>query len=294
MGTGIVSTDFATDNLHDVSLVLLAVASIVWVALGLALTARTRADRSGVWNEAHLPAALTGVAATAVLGARATGLGWSGVAAALLVIATVLWLILLPLVLSRPSDSGAGVAFMSTVSTQSLAVLVAQLAVPMHASWLLYAGLTFLGLGLVLYGFVLARFDLRQLLVGRGDHWVSGGALAISTLAAARITLGARELHALAGAAGWLRGLTLVLWALSATWLPALIVAEAARPRLGYDLRRWATVFPVGMYAACSFEVGRASALPAIVRFADVWTWVALAVWLIVAAGTVLNFFSSS
>jgi hypothetical protein len=284
MGTGIVSTDFATDNHHALSLVLLVIAAFVWVALGSSLAVRARADPAGIWNEAHLPAALTGVAGTAMLGARATGLGWSNLAAALLVGAAALWLILLPLVLSRPSDSDAGVAFMSTVSTQSLAVLAAQLAVLIHAAWLLYPALATLGLGVVLYVFVLARFDLRQLLVGRGDHWVSGGALAISTLAAARITLGAHDLHELAGAIGWLRGLTLALWVLSATWLPALIVAEAARPRLSYDVRRWATVFPVGMYAACSFDAGRAGHVPGLSDFAQVWVWIALALWLLVFA----------
>jgi hypothetical protein len=35
--------------------------------------------------------------------------------------------------------------------------------------------------------FVISRFDLRQLVVGHGDHWITGGALAISTLAAGKI-----------------------------------------------------------------------------------------------------------
>ena len=52
-------------------------------------------------------------------------------------------------------------------------------------------------LGLGFYAFVIARFDLRQLVVGRGDHWVTGGALAISTLAAGRITVAAKGLGVL-------------------------------------------------------------------------------------------------
>jgi hypothetical protein len=35
-------------------------------------------------------------------------------------------------------------------------------------------------------------------------------------------------------------------------------------------------------------------ALQAIVTFADVWSWVAVAVWLAVAAGSVRDFFSPS
>jgi len=282
MATGIVSADLASDKRHALSLVLLALAAVVWLALGSLLLTRMAEDWPGVLRHARVPAALTGVAATAVLGARATGLGWGSVAVALLVLAAVLWLILLPLVLSRPPAKAAGVAFMATVSTQSLAVLAAQVALRSRAPWLLYPALGLLALGLLLYVVVLATFDLRQLLVGRGDHWVSGGALAISALAAARLTLGFGGLHELPGALAALRAVTLALWVLSAAWLPALIVAELARPRWGYDVRRWATVFPVGMYAACSFDAGRAVRVSGLTEFAQVWVWFALALWVLV------------
>ena len=52
-------------------------------------------------------------------------------------------------------------------------------------------------------------------------------------------------------------------------WLPVLIVGEVVRPRLSLDLRRWATAFPLGMYAACSFIAGKVTG---IVDFADLWT----------------------
>jgi tellurite resistance protein TehA-like permease len=282
MGTGIVSVALASDARHTLSLILLVIASVAWAVLGLALARRAATDWSRVKREAGVPAALTGVAATAVLGARATGLGWGGVAALLLVIATALWLSLLPLVLGRLPARGDGASFMVTVSTQSLSVLAAQLALRAHDAWLLYSALALLCLGLVLYVFALARFDFGQLMAGSGDQWVSGGALAISTLAAARITLGARGLHELTAAAGALRTLTLVLWALSAVWLLALIASEALRRRLGYHIERWATVFPVGMYAACSFDAGRAAHAPGLTDYAQVWVWLAFALWLLV------------
>jgi hypothetical protein len=103
---------------------------------------------------------------------------------------------------------------------------------------------------------------MRQLAVGRGDHWITGGALAISTLAAGRITPAARNLHALSGIIETLKVSSLALWALTIAWLPVLLAAELLRPRLRYDVRRWSTVFPVGMYAACSFAVGAAAGAP--------------------------------
>jgi hypothetical protein len=83
-----------------------------------------------------------------------------------------------------------GVSFVLSVSTESLAVLSAGVAAAEAARWLLVAALAPFVLGLAFYAFVIARFDFRQLAVGRGDHWITGGALAISTLAAARIALG--------------------------------------------------------------------------------------------------------
>lgn len=68
-------------------------------------------------------------------------------------------------------------------------------------------------------------------------------------------------------------------------WLIPQIAAETIRPRLAYDVRRWATVFPLGMYAACSFAVGHITGLTAITRFAQVWTWPAVAATLLALAG---------
>ena len=54
-----------------------------------------------------------------------------------------------------------------------------------------------------------------------------------------------------------------------------------------YDLQRWSTVFPVGMYAAGSFAVGSAAHARGITRFARVWVWVAVAVWVVVLVGMI-------
>jgi tellurite resistance protein TehA-like permease len=80
-----------------------------------------------------------------------------------------------------------------------------------------------------------------------------------------------------------------VLWGFSIFWLPVLLVAEVIRPRLRYDVRRWATVFPVGMYAACSFLAGSAAHVSAITEFARIWVWVGVPVWLIVFAAMLVR-----
>jgi tellurite resistance protein TehA-like permease len=72
---------------------------------------------------------------------------------------------------------------------------------------------------------------------------------------------------------------------LAVVWLFPLIAGEVLRPRLSYDVRRWATVFPLGMYAACSFTVGQVTRITGIAGFGHVWTWVAFTVSLLVLAG---------
>lgn len=285
MGTGIVSVALALDGRETLSRVLLALGGAVWVVLGVLLPARALRDRVRFRADVRSPAAFTAVAGTAVLGTRLTLLGWGWAGAALLCVALPLWAGIVGPVLRGWQTPTVGASFILTVGTESLALLAAVVAFAYHAGWLLVAALAPFALGLAFYAFVVRRFDRGQLLVGQGDHWVTGGALAISTVTAGRIAIGAAELDPLRGWAGALGDLSLALWAVTMLWLPVLLVAELRRPRLRYGVRRWSTVFPVGMYAACSFVVGDVNAVAGIVRFAQVWVWVAVAVWAAVACG---------
>jgi tellurite resistance protein TehA-like permease len=177
------------------------------------------------------------------------------------------------------------VSFLLAVAPLSLAVLGATLAVRYGAAWLLIAAVAVLVLGVAFYLITLARFALRELLTGHGDQWIAGGALAISALGCAKVIKAAHALGWLTSWHGFLTDAALVLWCLAMLWLIVLIGAEALRPRLGYDVRRWATVFPVGMYAACSFAAGQVTGITGIVTFARVWTWLAVTVSLFVFAG---------
>lgn len=285
MGTGIVSVDLSLDGQPTLSRVLLAVAAAVWLTLGALLVLRVARDRAGVRRDARSPAAFTAVAGTAVIGTGLVPLGWTWEAAAVLVVALGLWVGLLRPVLRHWRTPTIGGSFILVVGVQSLAELAATLALQARAGWLLVASLVPFALGLACYPVVLRRFDWRQLAVGRGDHWVTGGALAISTLAAGRIALAADRLDVLGAAAGVLQVLTIVLWGLTLLWLPVLVAVELRWPRTGYDVRRWATVFPVGMYAACSLVVGTVASDSPIGTFARVWVWIALATWAVVACG---------
>ncbi|MBS1885504.1 MAG: tellurite resistance/C4-dicarboxylate transporter family protein [Actinobacteria bacterium] len=287
MGTGIVSIVLSLDGHETLSRILLGLDIATWLTLAVLLPARAQRDRDRFRADIRTPAAFTAVAGTAVLGTRLTLLGWCWAGVALLAIALAVWSGLIGPVLRHWRTPTIGASFILTVGTESLALLAATLGHAYRVEWLLDVALVPFLLGLCFYPWVLRRFDFRQLATGAGDHWVTGGALAISTVVAGRITLGYEVVEPGGGALGLLRGVSLGLWIVTMVWLPVLLVAELRWPRPRYGVRRWSTVFPVGMYAASSFIVGDAvpAAVPA--RFADVWIWVAVAVWAVVATGLV-------
>jgi tellurite resistance protein TehA-like permease len=279
MGTGIVSVALASEGERAAADVLLAIAAAVAAAVAVLLGIRARTDRAGLARDAATPASLTLVAALCVLGARAAQVGGRAAGAALLACAVPAWVILLRAVLRRWRRPVRGDGFLVAVATQAIAVLCAVLG----AGRLAVVAVVLLGAGLALYVVAAASFDRGELRRGCGDQWVAGGALAIAALAAATAA------HAVPAdrLGDGLATISLVLWWAAMAWLPLLVAGEALRPRTGFDLRRWSTVFPVGMYAAMSHAVGEQAGRSWIVAFARDWTWVAVAVWALVAAASV-------
>jgi tellurite resistance protein TehA-like permease len=285
MATAVVSIGLSLDGQETLSRVLLAIAVVIWVGLALLVPLRAARDLVCFRADARTPAALTASVATAVLGTRMTLLGWTWAGIAALAIAILLWAALLRPLLAGWKFPTVGVSLLPAVSTEALAVLAATLAAPEHARWLLIVALVSFALGLVLYVIVISGFDVRQFVVSCGDHWITGGALGISALAATKIMSSANTLDILQGPA--LEDIALGLWVLTMLWLLVLLFAEARwrRPQLGPA--RWSTVFPFGMYAASSFAVGAAVHAAAITSFARVWIWIALASWAIVSVATI-------
>lgn len=268
MATGIVSVGFALDGEQLLSRALLVVAAIAWLTLLALIAAGRGLGRPTV-------SVLTCVAGTDVLGARVAQLGWHREAAVLLAIGAVLWVRLVPALLVRRRSGATGATFLLVVATESLAVLSA--AVSGGRSWLWVVAIACAAAGLVMYVAVVSAFPVRELFGGRGDHWIAGGALAIAALACARV--------ATVGHSAGLGTPALAIWAVAAAWLLALVAGELIAPRPGYDAARWATVFPLGMYAVCSFAVARAAGVGGLADFARVWIWVAFAAWLAAVAG---------
>ena len=285
MGCGIVSIDLYSGHQPVLSGIMLWFAAGVWLLLAVALGLRLAYQRDRFAREARSPAAFTGVAGTAVLGTRLALQDYHAAAAALLAVSGVCWALLVVPVLRHWKTPTAGVSFVLVVATEGLAVLGGTLAVSYRAGWLVSAAVAPLLVGLAFYVFTAARFDPRDLVTGHGDQWIAGGALAISALAAGKITNAAGALGQFSGQHSALSAGTLVLWCLAMAWLLPLVTGEILRPRPGYDVHRWATVFPLGMYAACSFTTGQVTGTTGITGFGQVCTWVAFTASLLALGG---------
>ncbi|MFD1661594.1 tellurite resistance/C4-dicarboxylate transporter family protein [Streptomyces caeni] len=288
LATGILSVGLHLTGYEVLSRIVLALACSAW--LGLVADAAVRLLwLRGPWEPARAgsPTALTPVAATTVLGARVSLLGAQRLAGALLALAVALWAGLVYPVLRRGERHRPGVVFLGCVATQGISALAAVIAAAVGMAWPAHLALVFFWLGLVFYLVGLWRFDPRQLLTGAGDHWIAGGGLAISTLAGSQLVAAAHH-----GPYLWsndddgvLRATTGALLVLSFAWYGVLVVAEALRPRLGYDAPRWATVFTLGMTAVATLSVASSLGTPWLRGPGRVLLWIAAAVWCAVLAG---------
>ncbi|WP_406172825.1 tellurite resistance/C4-dicarboxylate transporter family protein [Streptomyces sp. NBC_00996] len=289
MATGIVSIGLHLTGYEFLSRISLVLACAAWLALAADFVVRLLWDRARWLEEACTPPGLTAVAATTVLGTRLSALGWQQPAEALLALSAVLWPVLLLVVLRHWKRRMPGGVFLVCVATQGLSVLCAALAAAVGPEWLAHTGLVLFWLGIVLYGVAFTHFDVREVVRGAGDQWVAGGALAISALAGAKL-IAAHHVNPYLwneDDSGVLRAATVALLVLAFASYCVLAVAELGWPKLRYDVRRWATVFPMGMTAVASLSAATALGVSWLKGPGQVLLWISVAAWLAVAAGAV-------
>jgi tellurite resistance protein TehA-like permease len=299
LATGTLSVGLDLAGYEVLSRVALGLACAAWLLFAADFTLRllragarwrAYARRPGVLDSVTT-AALTTVAATAVLGTGFSAAGSQSPAVTLLVLAVLLWPVPLVLVPQGGERRKPGTVFARCMATQGLAVLGATLAAAESAAWLAHAALVLFWLGLVLYVLALARFDVRQVAEGTGDHWLAGGALALSALAGARlITADSARLYLWNDDdRGVLRTATVVLLVLALVWDAALLAAEFVWPRPRHDARRWATVFTWAKTGTAALAVAVALDGSWLDGFGEALLWIAVAAWLVAAVRTVAS-----
>ncbi|MGW0971651.1 tellurite resistance/C4-dicarboxylate transporter family protein [Streptomyces sp. NPDC002516] len=296
MATGILSIGLHLTGHETLSRIALVLASLTWVGLASDFVARLLGDREQWARRAGTPAGLDAVAATTVLGTRFSVLGWRGLAEVLLALAAVLWPVLLLAVLRHWRRRMAGEVFLVCVATQGLSVLGSAIATEAGSDWLAHAAMTLFWVGTALYVLALASFDPWEVRKGAGDHWVAAGALGISALAGAGL-VAAHHVNPYLwnnDDQGVLRATTGALLALDLVCYLVLAVAEVVWPRPRRDVRRWSTVFPMGMTAVAALAVADALDVFRLRGPGQVLLWIAVAAWLVAAVVTALAFRSAA
>jgi tellurite resistance protein TehA-like permease len=258
----------------------------------------------------------TFVAACNVLGARLAADGYVGVTAALLAaVSLVAWLMLsygipVQLILGprpRPVLVGVnGTWFIWVVGTQSLAVAATVLgtAWPEYARPAALAAVVTWSVGVMLYLIVASLVLVRLLLleVQPADltppYWVTMGATAITVFAAARLAA-TPDAPTLAATRPVVVGIGVVLWAFGTWLIPMLIVFGfwrhiMRRVPLTYQPPMWSIVFPLGMYAVASIELGETAGLPIVGQIGQAWVWVGLSAWTAVFGGMLVTLLSAA
>jgi tellurite resistance protein TehA-like permease len=307
MATGIISIACFLLGMQKISLVLLIVDVVAYAVLGILLLlrllfffSRVKAD---INDHVRGPGFFTVVAGTCVLGSAllivveryrpALLLWFAGLA---------LWLVIMYAFFTavtvhenKPSiEAGLnGAWLLAVVATQSISVLGTLLASRLgdYSELVLFFTLCMFLLGCMLYLILITlifyRFTFLSVTTAAltPPYWINMGAVAITTLAGARLIIAAPGWSLLNEMTAFLKGFTLFFWAAGTWWIPLLLVLGFWRHvvkkfPLKYDPQYWGMIFPLGMYTVCTFQLSNAIHFPELMVIPRYFIYFALAGWL--------------
>src|SRR5438477_6043465 len=314
MATGIISIAEYLLEMRTPALALLVINIIAYAVLGLLLIlrlifffSRIRAD---IADHVRGPGFFTVVAGTCVLGSQLIIVtGQYRVAAVLWFAALLLWVIIMYVFFAavtvrenKPSiESGLnGAWLLAVVATQSISVLGTLLAGwwESYREPLLFFTLCLFLIGCMLYLLLITLIFYRFTFVNvttatlTPPYWINMGAVAITTLAGARLILAGPAWSFLNEILPFLKGFTLFFWAAGTWWIPLLFILGFwrhiyKRYPLRYDPQYWGMVFPLGMYTVCTFQLSKAISFAPLLFVPRYFIYLAMTAWLLTFLGLI-------
>jgi tellurite resistance protein TehA-like permease len=209
---------------------------------------------------------------------------------------------------SKPTlDQGInGGWLLSVVATQAVSVLGSMLAQQFGpyeqpvlffslSLWLCGGMLYIWMISLIFYRYTFFKFSPSDL---APPYWINMGAMAISTLAGTTLIQNADQFVFLQEILPFIKGFTMFFWATATWWFPMLLFLALWRhfykrfPWV-YDPLYWGLVFPLAMYAACTFQLAGIIGLPILLTLSRCFVYISLIAWLIVFAGFLSRLYRS-
>jgi tellurite resistance protein TehA-like permease len=319
MATGIISIAAHFQGMRAIALALLFINLAAYVILSLLLLLRllrffprVRAD---ITDHVRGPGFFTTIAGTCILGSQLLIVSGQDKAASVLwFIGLLLWCVIMYTFFTavtvrenKPSlESGlSGTWLIAAVATQSISVLGTLLAnnAGAYRELLLFFTLSMFLIGCMLYLLLIAlifyRFTFGNMPTTSmtPPYWINMGAVAITTLAGARLILAAPEWSFLGEILPFLKGFTLFFWAWGTWWIPLLFILGFWRHvykrfPLRYDPQYWGMVFPLGMYTVCTIQLAKAINFESLLLIPRYFIYLALAAWLAAFTGLVYSLLS--
>lgn len=194
-----------------------------------------------------------------------------------------------------PLEKGLnGTWLLAVVSTQSLSIL-GTLVSPQfeRQDLMLFFTLCLFLLGCMLYMLIITlifyRFSFFAMSAAElsPPYWINMGAVAITTMAGARLLLQSGDWLMVQELRPFLKGFTLFYWVVATWWIPLLLVLGdwrhiVQRVPFSYQPAYWSMVFPLGMYTGATFQLAHALELPLLLAIPAIAIYVAIAAWALV------------
>lgn len=272
--------------------------------------------KNNISEHSKSPGYLTLIAGTNVLGSGfVVTTQYQSLAIYLLLFSTLAWFVLIYTIFvmitikkDKPGlEKGInGIWLLMVVSTQSIVVLTAQLApyLPIAKEVALFFALSMFLLGSLLYIILitlifyrLTFFELKAEEFAP-PYWINMGGVSIVTLAGSLLILNAGHWDFLQSVSPFLKGFTLMFWAIGTWWIPIILILGAWRHLyrkipLFYHHQYWGMVFPLGMYTVCTYQLSKATEIDFLMAIPSRFVYIAITAWAVAVFGMVYKMISN-